>query len=113
MGPIEAVIEGTLTPDGTLVLDEKPNLSPGRVTVVVRRESEVKRPQRLGDGFFDMMQAIWAGQAARNFVPRTVAEVESQRRELRMDTEVEIEMAIRLQDESRSLRGQTEGEPPP
>jgi hypothetical protein len=36
----EVVIEGTLKPDGTLELDQKPNLSPGRVTVVLRQESE-------------------------------------------------------------------------
>ena len=28
----EIVVEGTLRPDGTLELDQKPNLSPGRVT---------------------------------------------------------------------------------
>lgn len=35
----ETVIEGTLKPDGTLELDNKPNLSPGRVTVVLRQGS--------------------------------------------------------------------------
>jgi hypothetical protein len=35
----EVVVEGTLKPDGTLELDHKPNLSPGRVTVVLRQES--------------------------------------------------------------------------
>jgi hypothetical protein len=34
----EAVVEGTLKPDGTLELDEKPGLPPGRVTVVLRQE---------------------------------------------------------------------------
>jgi hypothetical protein len=32
----EVVMEGTLKPDGTLELDQKPNLSPGRVQVVLR-----------------------------------------------------------------------------
>ena len=35
MNPLESIIEGTLHPDGTLVLDEAPNLPPGRVKVVV------------------------------------------------------------------------------
>jgi len=35
----EVVIQGTLDPDGTLRLDEKPKLAPGRVTVVLRQES--------------------------------------------------------------------------
>ncbi len=36
----EIVVEGTLKPDGTLELDQKPNLPPGRVQVVLRQESE-------------------------------------------------------------------------
>ena len=36
MGLRQVVIEGTLKPDGTLELDEKPSLSPGRVTVILR-----------------------------------------------------------------------------
>ena len=34
MSPNEVVLEGTFKPDGTLELDQKPNLSPGRVTIV-------------------------------------------------------------------------------
>lgn len=41
----EIVVEGTLKPDGTLELDQKPNLSPGRVQVVLRRESEPAAPK--------------------------------------------------------------------
>ena len=33
----EIVVEGTLKPDGTLELDQKPNLPPGRVQVVLRK----------------------------------------------------------------------------
>ena len=33
------VVQGTLRPDGTLELDRKPGLAPGRVTVVLRQES--------------------------------------------------------------------------
>ena len=40
MSPTETVIEGTLKPDGTLELDQKPNLPPGRVLVVLRQEIE-------------------------------------------------------------------------
>ena len=35
----EVMVEGTLKPDGTLELDQKPNLAPGRVQVVLRQES--------------------------------------------------------------------------
>src|SRR4051794_39215909 len=36
MNLMQAEVTGTLRPDGTLVLDEKPNVPAGRVTVVVR-----------------------------------------------------------------------------
>jgi hypothetical protein len=35
----EIVVAGTLKPDGTLELDQKPLLVPGRVTIVLRQES--------------------------------------------------------------------------
>jgi hypothetical protein len=41
----EVVVEGTLKPDGTLQLDQKPSLPPGRVTVVLRQESGASPPQ--------------------------------------------------------------------
>ncbi len=105
----EDVIEGTLKPDGTLELDQKPTLSPGRVTVVLRRDAAVKQPQPLGDEFFRMLEAIWAGQRARGHVPPTVEEIEAERQRLRRDGEAEIEAAIRLQEESRRLRHEAEG----
>ena len=40
----EIVVAGTLKPDGTLELDQKPNLAPGRVTVVLRPETEPAPP---------------------------------------------------------------------
>lgn len=36
----EIVVGGILKPDGTLELDKKPSLAPGRVTVVLRQEAE-------------------------------------------------------------------------
>src|SRR5436190_20381029 len=39
MRPAEVVVDGTLKPDGTLELDQIPNLSPGRVQVLLRRAS--------------------------------------------------------------------------
>lgn len=58
MSLIETVIEGTLRPDGTLELDEKPNLPAGRVKVVLRQETEAERPAETP--FWRRMQAIWA-----------------------------------------------------
>jgi hypothetical protein len=41
----EIVVGGTLKPDGVLELDQKPNLAPGRVTVVLRQEVEAPAQQ--------------------------------------------------------------------
>lgn len=41
----EIVVAGTLKPDGTLELDQKPNLPPGRVQVVLRQEPEPVTPK--------------------------------------------------------------------
>jgi hypothetical protein len=54
MSLTEIVVQGTINPDGTLELDQKPNLSPGRVTVVLRQEAEVaSAPQ---ENWFQFMQ---------------------------------------------------------
>ena len=42
----EVMIEGTLKPDGTLELDQKPNLPAGRVTVVLRQEAKAPEPPK-------------------------------------------------------------------
>jgi hypothetical protein len=108
MSQSETVIAGTLKPDGTLELDEKPNLPPGRVRVVLRPEAELKPPQPLGEDFFQMMEEIWAGQKARGHVPRTEEEVEAERKEMRSGWAKRQEAIERLQEESRRLREEAE-----
>jgi hypothetical protein len=110
MSLTETIIEGTLQSDGTLVLDEKPKLPAGRVTVVLRLEMEKKELRPLGNEFFQMLKEIGAGQKARNHVPRTGEQIESERRALNDEMEIEIEETIKLQEESRRLRKQTESE---
>ena len=54
----EIVLAGTLQPDGTLVLDQKPDLPPGRVTVVLHPAAEMVLP--TDDPFWQRMKAMWA-----------------------------------------------------
>jgi hypothetical protein len=68
----EIAIEGTIQPDGTLVLDEPTKLPAGRVKVIVQSLPELPD----GDPFWDMMKSIWSAQEARGHVARSVAEVE-------------------------------------
>jgi hypothetical protein len=58
----EVMIEGTLQPDGTLQLDEKPKLAPGRVTVVLRQEEKAAPLQE--DWFQFMLSARKKMEAA-------------------------------------------------
>lgn len=106
----EVQVGGTLNDDGSLQLDQAPKMSPGRVTVILRREPETKCRQPLGEGFFQAMDQIWAGQKARGFVPRAAGDVDKEHQRLQAEAEEEIEAAIRLQDESRRLRAQAEEE---
>jgi hypothetical protein len=114
MSVTEAVIEGTLKPDGTLELDEKPNLPPGRATVVLRQERAASASQPLGESFFRAMGEIWTAQEARGFVPRTVEEVEAERQRLRAEMEQEIAAAEDLREQCLRERGQrSDGEGSP
>ena len=100
MSPTETVIEGTLQADGTLVLDVKPNLPPGRVTVLLRQQAPIVLPK--GDPFWQRMQAMWAAQAAGGHVPRSDAEIELQQREMREGWERRQKAIETLQEESRA-----------
>lgn len=100
MNITEIVVEGTLKPDGTLELDQKPNLPPGRVTV--RMQPLIALPE--GDPFFEMLREIWATRSQAGLAPCSVEDIEAQRRQLREDSEQEIAEAGRIQDETRRLR---------
>lgn len=103
MSAHDIVIEGTVQPDGTLVLDGPAKLPAGRVQVIVQPLPDLPP----GDQFWDMMQSIWAGQKTRGFVPRSAEQVEAERREAREHWEERLQALGRLQEESRRLREQT------
>jgi hypothetical protein len=60
----EIILEGTLKPDGTLELDQKPNLSPGRVQVVLRQQFQPMPPK--GD-WLQHLQRIRAEREAAGY----------------------------------------------
>lgn len=73
---VQAVtVEGTLQPDGTLQLDQRPNLAPGRVQVVVQPLAPAAAAQR---GLVDVMDEIRAGQLARGYHGRSRAETQAE-----------------------------------
>jgi len=56
MSVTECVVQGTLNPDGTLHLDRKPDLAPGRVTIVLRLQA-AGGPASGGDWFRSLQEA--------------------------------------------------------
>ena len=100
MSETQAVVDGTLRPDGTLVLDERPNLPPGRVRVTMQA---VTAPQP-SLGLMERMQAVWADQKARGHVPRTREEIDAELNALRDEAEEEMQAIERLHDECARSR---------
>jgi hypothetical protein len=98
----ETVIEGTLKPDGTLELDEKPNLAPGRVTIVLRQESE---PTSAKEGWWPYMQRVRAEREATGYPFLNEAEMADRLLWLR-DDEERLDHIYREMDEERRRREQ-------
>jgi hypothetical protein len=96
----EVVIEGTLKPDGTLELDQKPNLPAGRVQVVVVPLPELPKD----DPFWQMMQGIWERRRKAGIPPRSVEEVEAERRAVREEWEERMRRLDAIREEARRLR---------
>src|SRR5437868_737722 len=94
----ELIVQGTLKPDGTLELDHRPNLAPGRVSVVLRPMP----PLPANDPFFEMLKGIWEARARAGLTPRSMAEVETERQRLRDESAEEVAQAMRLQQECRT-----------
>ncbi len=73
------VVEATINPDGSLELDDKLNLPPGRVQLIVQPLPEVPKD----DPFRQKMERIWADRKAAELTARSAEEVEAQRRAMR------------------------------
>jgi hypothetical protein len=72
----EDVVEGTLKPDGTLELDQKPSLPPGRVKVIVQPAQASTAPQ---PGLAEVIDQIRRDQQARDYQGRSPEEIEAAR----------------------------------
>ncbi len=94
----EVVIEGTLKPDGTLELDQKPSLAPGRVTVVLRQEAEPIPPK---EDWWQYMQRTRRELEAMNYPTMTEHEVQSHIEWLRGDDDRIEEVYRQLEEERR------------
>lgn len=71
----EVVVEGTLKNDGTLELDQKPSLAPGRVQVTVKPLVPSPPGRR---GLLEVMDEIRRSQRARGYHGRTPQEMQAE-----------------------------------
>ena len=70
-----AAIPGTLRPDGTVELDQKPSLAPGRVQVILQ---PLPAPLSARRGLVEVMDEIRQGKRARGYLGRTVAQMQAE-----------------------------------
>lgn len=93
-------IQATLREDGTLVLDEKPNLPPGRVKVMVE---PVHPTKGAANDVIAVLERIHTAQALRGHVPRSVEEIDAYLTDMR-DEDERCRMIEQIQEECRRQR---------
>jgi len=109
MATNEVLVQGAITPDGRLVLDEEPGLPAGRVEVVVRPvpQAEPAEPERP---MFDTLRRIWAEQEARGFARgRTLEEAVAEVRAMRDEWAEHDRRLEEFRDRCRARRQAAEG----
>ena len=99
-------IQGTLREDGTLVLDRKPDLPPGRVKVTV----EV--PDLTQTDVWQVLERIWAGQRARGHAPRSREAIDADLEQARQEDEERMKALEQIHldaEQARRQRSSSEG----
>ncbi len=86
------IVEGTLKPDGSLELDGKLNLPPGRVQLIVQPLPQLPKD----DPFWQTMERIWAAQKARGHVPRGKEEIDAEIAAMRDETDEFLTMDAQI-----------------
>lgn len=91
MNPNQAVVQGTLRPDGTLELKTKPDLPMGPVEVTIRA---LAAPPANGEGWWAFLQRARQELAANGYPFMTDSEVTAYVEEMRADDD-RVEEATR------------------
>jgi hypothetical protein len=98
-----------VTAEGQLVLDEQPDMPPGRVEVIVR---PLQDAGPAGHPMFDTLKRIWAEQEARGFTGgRSAEEAAADVRALRDEWDDHQQDLEQRQDRHRGAREEPRGEP--
>lgn len=78
------IVQGTLKPDGTLELDHKPSLAPGRVQVIVQPLAQPAAPKR---GLANVIDEIRQAQLKRGYTGSTKEEMKMEEAARRAEEE--------------------------
>lgn len=105
MGSRQAVVSGILNSDGTLVLDEKPNLPAGRVQVVL---SVVDTPPMPREDTWAVLEQIDREREALGMKARSRDEIDAEIAALRGELEAHADQVERAHEETRQLRRKTD-----
>jgi hypothetical protein len=98
-------IQGTLLENGTLELDQKPNLPPGRVQVTVKPVPDYKQTE-----IWQFFERLWAEQRAKGHVPRAREEIDAELEAARQEDEERMLELERIHEEGeRHRQGQSDG----
>jgi hypothetical protein len=98
-------VQGTLREDGTLVLDQKPSLPPGRVKVTVESMPDDKQTE-----IRQFFERLWAEQRERGHVPRGREEIDAELEAARQEDEERMQGLERIHQE-RERQRQPQGPP--
>ena len=99
-------VQGTLQPDGTLVLDDKLNLPPGRVRVRVQPQLDPTQTP-----VWQNLEKIWADLEASGHVPRTKEEIDAELAAARQEDEGRMQQLEQIHEECERSRREREGSP--
>jgi hypothetical protein len=97
----KVVVGGTLKPDGTLELDEKPTLPAGRVQVTLMREAPAEAPK---EDVLTVLERIWKEREARGMKGRSKEEIDAEVSAMRREMDERQEEIERLQEEAGRSR---------
>jgi hypothetical protein len=101
MASSPVVVQGTLKADGTIVPDQKPNLPPGRVELVIRAVSPAAGPQ---EDWWQYLQRARAELEAMGHRFRTKEEIDAEIEDL-CSGEERLEEVYRQIEAARSEGG--------
>jgi hypothetical protein len=98
-------VEGELRADGTLVLDAKPGLPPGRVRVTLQPLVDLTQTD-----VWKVLEQIRKEQQASGHVPRSKEEIDADIAAMREEDEERMQAIERLQQECWRAREQASAE---